>query len=109
MEYVCLFSLLPHIVILIKSSLRIQSANQSKSHFKLRMMKRSICVAVINIISLSSLLVIEGLRKTGFTIGNEVLVSVTITLVALSKLCNPWLHSIHLVIREVAEKVITFH
>ena len=93
------------LVIIIKNSLRLNSAIQSKSsHFKKRVVKRSVGVATVNITSLLSVLVTEGLRMSGFVIQHEILVTVTITLMAISKLSNPWIHSLHLVIRKVSGK-----
>jgi hypothetical protein len=92
------------IVILIQRSLRTNSAMQAKSHFKLRVMRNSVIVAVINIISLGTALVVDGLRGSGLEIDNKVLVSLSITLMALGKVSNPWVHSLRLMISKIANK-----
>ena len=73
----------------------LTTANQKRQNFKQKMIKKSLYVLVINFLSLSSVVVAECLMLAGFQIDNVTLISITLSIMSLSKMCNPWLYTLH--------------
>ena len=68
--------------------------SQSKEKLKCRMMKKSITAVVINFVSLSSVVVVECMMMTGLHIDEMPLIVLTLSVMSLSKICNPWIFSL---------------
>jgi hypothetical protein len=86
------------VVVLIKRSLQMKAAVKTRSDVKRRVMIKSLEVAVINMLSLGTVLITEGLLKAGFELDHKVHLTLTVTLMSISKLCNPWLNSLRMLL-----------
>jgi hypothetical protein len=93
----CLFALcsvtciIAHLV--TQSNINIPM-HKSSHNVKVRVMKKAIAVVVVNVISFTSLMITEGLVRSGFHIDMQVLQWLSVTVMSASKLCNPWIYAV---------------
>ena len=86
------FSWAIHLISLTDKTLT--TVSKSKKALKRKMIKKSMYVSVINILSLSSVVIVEYLMMTEIHIDDIVLSSVTLTIMRLNKMCNPWIYAL---------------
>ena len=72
----------------------LKTTSKSKKNLKRNMIRKSISVSVINLLSLSSVVIVECLMMAGIHIDDVLLSSVTLAIMSLSKLCNPWIYAL---------------
>ena len=72
----------------------LKTTSKSKKNLKRMMIRKSISVSVINLLSLSSVVIVECLMMAGVHIDDVLLSSVTLAIMSLSKLCNPWIYAL---------------
>jgi hypothetical protein len=77
-------------------------AQKTRSNVKLQVMKKSIIVMVVNVLSFSTVLVVEGLQRTGYRVDSTILLAVTISVMSVSKFCNPWIYTVRLIMAMVS-------
>ena len=90
------------IILIKRREEMLTTANQKRQNFKRKMIKKSLYVLLINFLSLLSVVVAECLIMAGFEIDDAVLISITLSIMSLSKICNSWLYTLH---KWVSQKV----
>ena len=73
----------------------LTSATQGKQILKRKMIRKTTAVLVINCLSVLSVIIVECLMMAGIQIDDVVLISITLSIMSLSKICNPWIYTLH--------------
>ena len=87
----CVFLFLAIVLIKHKDKTLVTSSKQA---YKRKMIRKSILASVVKFLSLSSVVIVECLLMAGFQIDEVCLTIVTITLMLLSKIGNPWIYTL---------------
>ena len=82
----------------------LATVSKSKEALKHRMIRKSISVSVINLLSLSSVVIVECVMMTGIHIDDVLLSSVTLAIMSLNKMCNPWIYALKNWAQEMVKK-----
>ena len=90
--------------ILIRCQDKTQTKSKAKEILRRKLIRKSISALVINFLSLSSVVVIECLMMTGVHIDDGLLITLTMSIMTLSKLCNPWIYTLHNWIQQKLKK-----
>jgi Leucine-rich repeat (LRR) protein len=85
------------IVRLVKQSMKQVSAHSARTNVKVKVMKKSVVVVIVNAIGFVSVLITEGLVRSGVKVEPRILLLLTITVMSINKLCNPWLYSLSMI------------
>ena len=81
------------IVIIIKQSLKAVPGHKKKTNYKTRVLVKSVVLMIVNTLSLPCIMVTEGLMRFGFDVNIKTLLILAVSVVSLSKVCNPWISS----------------
>jgi hypothetical protein len=81
------------IVVLIKRSLKNLSAHKARTNFKTKVMIKSVVAMIVNVIPFVCVLVVEVLSRSGYAIDIKTHLALTISIMSVNRLCNPWLYS----------------
>ena len=88
----CAFSL--GAVVLLKHQDKILKKIRVNKTLKKTMIKKSSLVLVMNFLSLLSVVTVECMLMVGLEIDDIPLISVTLSVMSLSKVCNPWIYTL---------------
>ena len=72
----------------------LTTRSKSKEALRYKMIRKTVSVSVINLFSLSSVVIVECLMMTGIHIDDVLLSSTTLSIMSLSKLCNPLIYTL---------------
>ena len=103
----CLFvacALTCGIVVFLRRSNKHGPSYRTKTYFKLQVLKKSCIVMVVIVVSLATVLVVEGLQRIDYEISTRTLLALTISVTSLNKACNPWIYSFRLIGNMVSGK-----
>ena len=92
--------------ILIRRYGNIVTKSQAKEKLMRKMIKISISTLVINFVSLSSVAVVECMMMTRIDIEDMPLIVSTLSVMSLSKICNPWIFSLKAWAQQKLKKLV---
>jgi hypothetical protein len=84
------------IVFLVRRSIRHMggTVHGKRTDVKVRVARKCVTVTAVNVCALTSVLVTEGMVHAGWHVEMKTCLLLSITIMSLNKLCNPWFYSL---------------
>ena len=93
-------------IVLIKHGDKaLNTACRPKQTLKQKMIRKFISALIINFLSLSSVVTVECLMMSGLQIEDLPLITLTLSIMSLNKICNPWIYILHNWVQQKLKKV----